>query len=67
MKFLQTKPQNKNMNNNSYDLYYNVIKNRGKNIDVEKIYNDESDYITYRNFNIPSHVSRIKHREPALR
>ena len=28
MKFLQTKPQIKNMNINYYDLYYTVIKNR---------------------------------------
>ena len=30
-KFLQTKPQVKNMNFNYYDLYYTVIKNRGEN------------------------------------
>ena len=28
MKFLQTRPQVKNMNLNYYDLYYTVIKNR---------------------------------------
>ena len=28
MKFLQTKPQVMKMNNNHYDLYYTVIKNR---------------------------------------
>ena len=28
MKFLQTKPQVKNMNINYYDLYYTVVKNR---------------------------------------
>ena len=28
MKFLQTKPQVKNMNFNYYDLYYTVIKDR---------------------------------------
>ena len=31
MKFLQTKPQAKNMNINSYDLYYTVIKTRDEN------------------------------------
>ena len=31
MKFLQTKPQIKNMNNNYYDLYYTVIKARVEN------------------------------------
>ena len=30
MKYLQTKPQVKNMNINYYDLYYTVIKNRKK-------------------------------------
>ena len=30
MKFLQTKLQVKNMNNNYFDLYYTVIKNRKK-------------------------------------
>ena len=29
-KFLQTKLQVKNMNNNYFDLYYTVIKNRKK-------------------------------------
>ena len=28
MKFLQTKPQVRNMNINYYDLYYTVIENR---------------------------------------
>ena len=28
MKFLRTRPQVKNMNNNYYDLYYTVVKNR---------------------------------------
>ena len=31
MKFLQTRPQVKNMNINYYDLYYIVIKNRDEN------------------------------------
>ena len=37
MKFLLTKPQVKNMNNNYYDLYYSVIENR----DNKEIVNDE--------------------------
>ena len=37
LKFLQTKPHVKNMNNNYYDLYYTVIKNR----DDKEIVNDE--------------------------
>ena len=35
MKFLQIKPQVKNMNNNYYDFYYTVIKTRDKNKDVD--------------------------------
>ena len=31
MKFLQTKPQVKNMNIKYFDLYYAVIKNRDEN------------------------------------
>ena len=31
MKFLQTKPENKNMNINYYDLYYTVIRIRDEN------------------------------------
>ena len=31
MKFLQTKPQVKNMNNNYYDSFFTVIKNRDQN------------------------------------
>ena len=38
MKFLQTKPQVKNMNINYYDLYYTVIKTRD-----DKNENNESD------------------------
>ena len=34
MKFLQTKPRVKNMNNNYFDLYYTVIKTRDKNKDI---------------------------------
>ena len=33
MKFLQTKHQVKNENNNYYDLYYRVIKNRKEIVD----------------------------------
>ena len=38
MKFLQTKPQVKNMNINYYDLYYTVFKNR----DDKETVNDEN-------------------------
>ena len=48
MKFLQTKPQVKNMNNNYYDLYYTVIKVRNENRDIDDNYqNDENDYIEF--------------------
>ena len=41
MKFLQTKPEVKNMNINYYDLYYTVIKNREeKDIEEEHHEND---------------------------
>ena len=62
MKFLQTKPQVKNMNNNYYDLYYTVIKNRDhKNEDNENDYNNFIDIIT------PDHYVGIKPRETMLR
>ena len=35
MKFLQTRPGVKNMNNNYYDLYYTVIKSRDENRDID--------------------------------
>ena len=38
MKFLQTKPQVKNMNTNYYDLYYTVIKTRDENINIDNQY-----------------------------
>ena len=56
MKFLQTKPQIKNMNINYYDLYYTVIKTRDENKDIDNQYeNDESDYIDINDFIIPNH------------
>ena len=60
MKFLQTKPQVKNMNINYYDLYYTIIKTRDENRDLDNQYNDdENDYIDINNFIIPNHnISR---------
>ena len=53
MKFLQTKPQIKTMNNNYYDLYYTVIKNRKeKEIIIGR--DDENDYINFNDL-IPNH------------
>ena len=38
MKFLQTKPQVKNMNTNYHDLYYTIIKVRDENKDIDNQY-----------------------------
>ena len=46
MKFLQTKPQVKNMNSNYYDLYYTVIRTADENKDIDfQNENDGNDYI----------------------
>ena len=51
MKFLQTKPQVKNMIINYYDLYYTVIKIRDENKDIDdQNDNDENDYISFNDF-----------------
>ena len=64
MKFLQTKPQVKNMNINYYDLYYTVIKTRGENKDIENQYeNVDNDYINFNDI-IPF---GIKPRETILK
>ena len=46
MKFLQTKPQVKNMNFAYYDLYYTVIKNRKEIVDDKY----ENDFINFNDF-----------------
>ena len=64
MKFLQTKPQVKNMNINYYDLYYTVIKTRDGNKDIDNQYeNDENDYIDINDFINPNHYIGIKSRD----
>ena len=63
MKFLQTKPQVKNMNINFYDLYYTVIKSRKEN-EVVKI---ENDYTNFLDFNAPNHYIGIEPREIILK
>ena len=66
MKFLQTKPIEQNLNNNYYDLYYTVIKNR----DDKKMVNDdkyEKDYINFNDFTTPNHIISIKPRELILK
>ena len=56
MKFLQTKPQVKNMNTTYYDLYYTVIKTSDENKDIDNQYeNDENDYINFNDFITPNH------------
>ena len=56
MKFLQTKPQVRNMNINSYDLYYTVIKNR----DEKEIVNDkkEKDFNNFKDIIPNSFIGR---------
>ena len=67
MKFLQTKPQIKNMNINYYDLYYNVIKTRNENKNIDNQYeNDENDYINFNDI-APNHYIGIRNRETILR
>ena len=60
MKFLQTKPQVKNMHINYYDLYYTVIKTRDEN-------DNENDYTNFNDFITPNHYVGIKPREIILR
>ena len=50
MKFLQTKPQVKNMNINYYDLYYTVIKTRKEKNNVDQYEDNENDYINFNGF-----------------
>ena len=65
MKFLQTKPQVKNMNINYYDLFYTVIKNRQKNEIVDNQY--ENDYINSNDFITPNHCIGIKKNNETLK
>ena len=64
MKFLQTKPQIKNMNINYYDLYNTVIKTRDENKDIDNQYeNGDNDYIDINDFISPNHYIGRKHDE----
>ena len=66
MKFLQTKPQVKNMNINYYDLYNTVIKTRDENKDIDNQYeNDENDYINFNDI-VPNHYIGIKKNNEIL-
>ena len=67
MKFLQTKPQVKNMNINYYDLYYTVIKVRDGKKDLDNQYEDDyNDYINFIDIT-PNHYIGIKPRETILK
>ena len=68
MKFLQTKPQVKNMNINYFNLYYTVIKTRDENKDIDNQYEkDDNDYINFNDIITPNHYIGIKPRETILR
>ena len=60
MKFLQTKPQAKNMNISYCDLYYTVIKSRDEKEIVENQF--EYDFISLNDVVIPNHYVGIKGR-----
>ena len=64
MKFLQTKPEVRNMNNTYYDLYNTVIKNRDEKKIVDNKYENE-----YNKFNdiIPNHYIGRKYDNVMLR
>ena len=62
MKFLQTKPQIKNVNTNYHGLYYTVIKTGDENKDIDNPYeNDYNDFIT------PNRYVGIEPRETILK
>ena len=68
MKFLQTKPQIKNMNIKYYDLYYTVMRTRDENKDINNQYeNDENDYINFHDFINPNHYIGLKKNNEILR
>ena len=61
IKFLQTKPQVKNMNINYYEMFYTVIKNRDEKEIVDDTY--ENDFISLNDVIIPNQYVGIKGRE----
>ena len=67
MKFLQSKPQIKNMNIKYYDLYYTVIKVRDENMDRDNQHEDDNNgYISFIDI-VPNQFVGIKPRETFLR
>ena len=68
MKFLQTKPQVKNMNINFYDLFYTVIRIRDENKDIDNQYEDDNNgFINFNDIITPNHYIGIKPRETILK
>ena len=68
MKFLQTKPQIRNMNINYNDLFYTVIKVRDEDKDIDYQYeNDDNAYFNFNGFITPNHYIGIKPREAILK
>ena len=68
MKFLQTKPQIKNMNIKYNDLNYTVFKVRDENKDIDNQYEDDyNDYINFNDFINPNHYIGIKNDNVILR
>ena len=67
MKFLQTKPDIKNMNIIYYDLYNTVIKVRDENKNLDNQYeNDYNDYIVTNSYITPNHYIKTKDRDKSL-
>ena len=68
MKYLQTKPEVKNMNINYYALYYTVINDRDEKKDIDNQYeNVYNDYINFNDFINPNHYIGIKKNKEILR
>ena len=63
MKFLQTKPEVKNMNMIYYDLYYTLIKTRDDNEVVKDQYENDNDKISLNDVLIPTHIVGKRGRE----
>ena len=67
MKFLETKPQLKNINSKYFDLFYTVIKNRNdKEIEDDKYENKEVEYINLKDFIPPNHYIGRKNNNEIL-
>ena len=68
LKFLQTKPQIKNMNIDYFDLYYTVIRIRDENKDIDNQYEDDNnDYINFNDFITPNQYIGRKNNNELLR